>query len=93
MPYQLRRSGWLVFASKRKVAESFHMKRYFMPNLEIKGRIVRGLIAIILLVAAIVSFPFSVLIGMSLLVAGLFVLFEALRGWCALRACGIRTKI
>jgi hypothetical protein len=22
-----------------------------------------------------------------------FVLFEALRGWCFLRACGIRTKI
>jgi hypothetical protein len=69
------------------------MKRCFIPNLEIKGRIVRGLIAVILLVAAIVCFPFSVLIGMSLLVAGLFVLFEALRGWCALRACGIRTKI
>jgi hypothetical protein len=27
------------------------------------------------------------------LASGAFVLFESLRGWCALRACGIRTKL
>ena len=69
------------------------MKRYFSRNIETKGRIVRGLAGLVLLVTAIVSFQFSVLPRLLLLVSGLFVLFEALRGWCALRACGIRTKI
>jgi hypothetical protein len=69
------------------------MKRLFPPNLEIKGRIVRGLVGVVLLVAATVSLWFSVFLGLLLLVSGLFILFEALRGWCALRACGIRTKI
>jgi membrane-bound ClpP family serine protease len=69
------------------------MKRYFTRNIETEGRIVRGLIGVVLLVTAIVSFQFSASPGLLLMVAGLFVLFEALRGWCALRACGIRTKI
>ena len=29
----------------------------------------------------------------ALVVAGLFAIFEAVRGWCFLRACGIRTKL
>ena len=32
-------------------------------------------------------------VGVVLLASGLFVLFESLRGWCALRACGIKTKL
>ena len=28
-----------------------------------------------------------------LVVIGLFCIFEAVRGWCFLRACGIRTKL
>jgi len=28
-----------------------------------------------------------------LAVSGGFVLFEALRGWCVLRACGIKTRL
>jgi len=27
------------------------------------------------------------------LYSGVFVLFEALRGWCVLRACGIKTRL
>jgi Protein of unknown function (DUF2892) len=69
------------------------MKSYFVRNLEIKGRIARGLVAAVLIFAAIAAFPFSVPLGLLLLATGLFVLFEALRGWCALRACGIKTKI
>ena len=69
------------------------MKRYFTRNIETKGRIVRGLVAVVLLSTAIVSFQFSVFLGLVLLVSGSFILFEALRAWCALRACGIKTKI
>ena len=69
------------------------MNNYFTRNIETKGRIVRGLAGVVLLVTAIVTFRFSVLAGLLLLVSGSFVLFEALRGWCALRACGVRTKV
>jgi len=69
------------------------MKRYFARNIETKGRVVRGLAALVLLLSAIVSFQLSIFIGLILLVSGLFVLFEALRGWCAVRACGVKTKI
>jgi DUF2892 family protein len=69
------------------------MKSYFARNIETKGRVVRGLAALVLLLTAIVSFQLSIFLGVILLVSGLFVLFEALRGWCALRACGVKTKM
>ena len=69
------------------------MKRYFARNIETKGRVVRGLAALVLLLTAIVSFQLSIFVGVILLVSGLFVLFEALRGWCALRACGVKTRM
>jgi uncharacterized membrane protein len=69
------------------------MKSYFARNIETKGRVVRGLAALVLLLTAIVSLQLSILVGVILLVLGLFVLFEALRGWCALRACGVKTKM
>ena len=69
------------------------MKRLFSPNIDNKGRIMRGLGALGLLVGAGFGFTSSVWLGVVLLVSGVFVAFEALRGWCVLRACGIRTKL
>jgi len=40
-----------------------------------------------------VSFTVSVWLGLVLLGSGEFVLFESLRGWRALRACGIQTEL
>ena len=39
-----------------------------------------------------VALKVSLILSLVLLASGAFVLFEALRGWCALRACGIKTK-
>jgi hypothetical protein len=69
------------------------MKSYFARNMETKGRVVRGLAASVLLLTAIGSFQWLIFLSLILLVSGLFVLFEALRGWCALRACGVKTKM
>ena len=69
------------------------MKRLFSPNTGNKGRIVRGCEALVLLTGAGFGFTVSVWLGAVLLGAGVFVLFESLRGWCALRACGIKTKL
>ena len=39
------------------------------------------------------GFAVSWWLGGVLLASAVFVAFEALRGWCALRACGIKTKL
>jgi hypothetical protein len=62
-------------------------------NIDNSGRILRGLGGTVLVViAASVSerIPWLALI---ILFAGAFCIFEALRGWCALRACGIKTRM
>ena len=63
-----------------------------VPNIEKNGRLLRGLIAAVLIIGGLVALSFSLILSVVLLASGAFVLFEALRGWCAFRACGIKTK-
>ena len=69
------------------------MKPFFSRNIDNPGRLVRGLGALVLLVGAGFGFTVSVWPGLGLLAAGIFVGFEALRGWCVMRACGIKTRL
>jgi hypothetical protein len=69
------------------------VKQFFRPNINHRGRIARGVIGSLCLIAGIVVVDFQLLIGLVLVVAGLFALFEAVRGWCLARACGLKTKI
>jgi len=69
------------------------VNRFFARNIDWRGRLLRGLVGLVLLGAAVwvrSDWPWPALM---LGVAGLFGLFEALRGWCLLRACGLCTKI
>ena len=68
------------------------MKPFFAPNIGSQGRLIRGLGAVGLFVAAWFAFDVSTWLGIVLLAFGGFALFEALRGWCGLRACGIKTR-
>ena len=69
------------------------MKPFFSRNIDNPGRLVRGLGALVLLVGAGFGFTGSLWLGLGLLATGVFVGFEALRGWCVMRACGIKTKL
>ncbi len=69
------------------------MKSLFARNIGNKGRLVRGCTAVVLLAGAVFGFTVSAWLGAVLLGTGAFVLFEAVRGWCVLRACGIKTKL
>ena len=69
------------------------MKAFFSRNINSKGRLVRGIGALALLASAGFGFAASVWLGLALLAPGVFVAFEALRGWCVMRACGIKTKL
>ncbi|HEY1719074.1 MAG TPA: YgaP-like transmembrane domain [Verrucomicrobiae bacterium] len=67
------------------------MSRFFKPNLDRHGRMARGVIGALCLIAGIIVCDYS-LWGLILVAAGLFAIFESLRGWCLVRACGIKTK-
>ena len=66
---------------------------FFSPNLSRGGRFLRGAGSAVLGIAAALTWPHSTLAGIALAGSALFVGIEALRGWCVLRACGIRTRI
>jgi hypothetical protein len=68
------------------------MKRFCAPNIGITGRVLRGLTALGLFVGAWFGFGVATWLGVVLAGCGGFVLFEALRGWCWVRACGIKTR-
>ncbi len=65
---------------------------FFRPNIDAKGRIIRGIGAIAMGVSAFLTWPHSPAAGIALAGAAGFLAFEAGRGWCAARACGIKTK-
>ena len=68
------------------------MNRFFSKNLDFRGRMARGVIGTLCLVAGIIIAGDYSLWGLIFVVAGLFAIFEAVRGWCIARACGIKTK-
>lgn len=61
-------------------------------NIEIKGRVIRGIIGLILLALGIYLLVKldQAFLGTGLCTLGAFAVFEAIKGWCALRAMGIR---
>jgi hypothetical protein len=69
------------------------VNRFFRPNISQCGRIARGVIGTLCLIAGIIVVDYNFWLGIVLVLAGLFAIFESIRGWCLVRACGIRTKI
>jgi len=53
----------------------------------------RGVIGALCLIAGIVLVDFRLWLGLVFVAAGLFAMFESLRGWCLVRACGLKTKV
>jgi hypothetical protein len=52
----------------------------------------RGVIGTVCLIAGIIIVDFALWLGLIFVAAGLFAIFESIRGWCLVRACGIKTK-
>ncbi len=68
-------------------------QQFFSPNIGTGGRLLRGAGGLALLAGAWFGFSYAPWLGLVLLASSLFVLFEAARGWCVMRACGIKTKL
>jgi hypothetical protein len=71
---------------------SCDMAKLFNPNIDRTGRIIRAVLGLALVIAGLLLSRVQILACVTLVAAGGFVLFEALRGWCIMRACGIKTK-
>jgi hypothetical protein len=69
------------------------MSSFWKRNLDSRGRLARGVIGGISLIAGIILADYKLWLCLLLVGFGLFGIFEALRGWCVMRACGIRTKL
>ena len=69
------------------------MSSFFAPNISGGGRVVRAAFGVVLIVSGTFLVLRGHLAALILMAGGMFALYEALRGWCIMRACGIKTKI
>jgi hypothetical protein len=64
----------------------------FRPNISRAGRLIRLGIAFMLAGGGFLLLETAKWAAVILFLSAAFVLFEALRGWCVMRACGIKTR-
>jgi hypothetical protein len=68
------------------------VNRFFQPNISHRGRMARGVIGALCLIAGIITVDFLLWLGLIFVGAGLFAIFESVTRWCLVRACGLKTK-
>jgi len=69
------------------------MRKFLSRNIDRRGRIVRAVWGIALIIAGLLLSARSRWVCFALIAAGGFALYEAARGWCIIRACGIKTRL
>ena len=67
--------------------------KLLQPNIDSRGRAFRALGGVIFSLAAAATWRFSRVGATAFTLSALFMFFEAGRGWCAARACGIKTPL
>jgi len=69
------------------------MNAFWKPNLDRRGRLVRAVGGVVLLAGAALAWEGAEPVAIVLAAGAVFCLVEALRGWCLLRACGLKTRL
>ena len=69
------------------------MGKFFARNIDRRGRLVRAVWGASLIIAGLLLWGRSRWICLALIACGVFALYEAARGWCLMRACGIKTRL
>ncbi len=72
---------------------AWDMGGFFSKNIDWRGRLVRALWGVGLIVIGVLLRERSRWACAALIGFGVFALYEAVRGWCIVRACGIKTKL
>jgi len=65
----------------------------FQPNINSRGRALRACGGCAFAVAGAATWPHSRVAAGAFGLIAAFMFFEAARGWCAARACGIKTPL
>ncbi|MEI7820289.1 MAG: hypothetical protein WCK55_05165 [Verrucomicrobiota bacterium] len=66
---------------------------FWRPNIDTRGRIIRGIMTVILAAAAFFALRKGIeWLAVILAISALVGLIETVRGWCLLRACKIKTR-
>jgi hypothetical protein len=66
---------------------------FFKPNIDKKGRLLRGAMSLLCGVCAVWQNSEDHKVATVLLAgSAVFTGFEACRGWCVARACGLKTR-
>jgi hypothetical protein len=68
------------------------MNKFFSRNIDSRGRLMRGTLGGLLVIGGVAVGAYNLWAAVALIISGGFCLFEAVRGWCVMRACGIKTK-
>ena len=68
------------------------MPKFFDPNIDRTGRVIRASLGSLCFLGGIAICFWNIWAGVGLIGSGVFMLFEAFRGWCVMRACGVKTK-
>jgi hypothetical protein len=68
------------------------MKNFFRPNLQSRGRWIRGLAGAGCVAGGVWFWSEQQLLAIVSFLVGGFCLFQASRGWCLARACGVKTR-
>jgi hypothetical protein len=69
------------------------MPNWFKPNIQRNGRLLRGVLGLALIIGGLLLMETRLWLTLLLFAGGAFAIFEALQGWCAARACGIKTRL
>jgi hypothetical protein len=69
------------------------VNKFFAPNITRAGRVVRFIYGLIMLAAGIYALNHILWLAILFFISAAFAFFEASRGWCVMRACGIKTRI
>jgi hypothetical protein len=68
------------------------MNRFFGRNIGFQGRMARGVLGALFLIVGTIMADFALWLCLGLVGLGLLGLFQAVRGWSLVRACGLRLK-
>ncbi len=69
------------------------MSKFSARNIDWRGRVARALWGLALIGLGLALRRAIGWLCVGLMLAGLFALYEAARGWCLVRACGIKTRL
>jgi len=89
MLYRIAGEGDITHLSSCRIPASSVMK----PNIDKKGRVARGGLAVVFLLSGTCLIPQASFLAAIFVLIGLFCAFESWIGWCAIRACGVKTPL